>query len=452
MSHFNDFVNYIYKLSQVDHVNEALERRVTDCLIDYTSAIIGGSRLWKERISHLLQEDSESGIYHLAGFENSVSLETAMLANGLMSHVAELDDGIIEGIIHPGAPVFSALLSVFQRDTIDWQIFVKAVTVGYEVACRIAEAIQPGHKLLGYHASATCGTLGVAAALAVAARLDRTLLKEALTIAMASSHGTLKVLEDGSELKPYNIASAVINGFVSFQMAKAGFKGADNPFEGESGFFAQMAKEINYSKLTAKNCDLCIFNVYFKPYASCRYTHPTLEAAMCLRAKLNHPDELIDLIKITTYSIAIRHHDHTEVPNVSSAKMCIPFAAAVGLLKGSGGIDAFCDETVQDARIKSLTKKVRVLEDKKYSAQFPKRSIATMTISTKDGHEYTATVDMPKGEPGNPMTYGDLLLKLKKSCDFANFEFEAVKEYVETIPSMGISDFFGHINKFISSK
>lgn len=450
MNRFDEFVRYIHELSQADTINRKLENQVFDCLVDYTSAIIGGSRLWHERVSGILEDALDEGDYSVVGFEDKASLETALLANGLLSHVAELDDGVIDGIIHPGAPVLTAILSVYQKSCVEWPLFVKAVAVGYEVSCRIAEAIQPGHKLLGYHASATCGTLGVTMALAVLSRFDRDRMKEALAIAMASSHGTLKVLEDGSELKPYNVASAVINGFLAFRMAKAGFKGADDPFEGEAGFFAQMAKEVDFGKLMGNNDDLCIFKAYFKPYASCRYTHPSIEAARRIREDYKVLPDEIEEISVATYSIAIRHHDHTEVPNVSSAKMCIPFAAAVGIIKGSGGIDAFSEETVRDERIKELTKKVKVVEDAGYSLLFPSKSTATMTVRTKDGREPSYTVDMPKGEPGNPMDHDDLLSKLQQSCRFAGFDFKAVHGYMDQIRNNEIEDYFGNLNKYHS--
>lgn len=450
MNYYDKFIDYIYNLSQTDIDNCKLDNQVYNCLIDYTSAVIGGTRLWQNKIYNLLNNSIENGTYNIIGFRYTSSLETALLSNGLLSHVAELDDGVIDGILHPGATVFTSIFSVFQKRKIEWKLFVKAVVIGYEVACRIAEAMQPSHKLLGYHASATCGTLGVAMALATLSNFNKRQMKETLTIALASSHGTLKVLENDSELKPYNVASAIINGFVAFQMAKAGFKGANNPFEGEAGFFSQMAQDVNYNKLIDNTQKLCIYKAYFKPYASCRYTHPSLEAAMKIRELYNLRADQIENIQISTYSIAIRHHDHTEVPNVSSAKMCIPFAVAVGLLIGSGGIDAFTDDTVQNYQIKNLIKKISVTDDLKYSSLFPKQSIATILVKTKDGHTYSHTIDLPKGESGNPMILTDLFSKLKKSCEFSNFNFEGICNYIKSIRLNIIEDYFGNLNKYYS--
>ena len=235
-------------------------------------------------------------------------------------------------------------------------------------------------------------------------------------------------------------------------MANAGFEGAKKPFEGEAGFFAQMGKEVDYSKLIVKKDALCINRAYFKPYASCRYTHPAIEAGMKLRELYGFQADDIKSVEVATYSIAIRHHDHTEVPNVSSAKMCIPFGAVVGLLKGSGGIDAFSEDSLADSRIKNLTRKVRVVENSEYSRQFPKKSIATMVVITEDGKQYSHTIDCPKGEPKNPMTQSDLFTKLEGSCCYAGFNYLKIKGYIQGIRHNKVINYFGNLNKAILEK
>ena len=49
----------------------------------------------------------------------------------------------------------------------------------------------------------------------------------------------LKVLDDGSELKPYNVAKTSLLALTALQMAKAGFKGHPDPLSGR-GFLKMM--------------------------------------------------------------------------------------------------------------------------------------------------------------------------------------------------------------------
>ena len=49
----------------------------------------------------------------------------------------------------------------------------------------------------------------------------------------------LKVLDDGSELKPYNVAKTALLALSAIRLAKAGFKGHPDPLGGR-GFLKMM--------------------------------------------------------------------------------------------------------------------------------------------------------------------------------------------------------------------
>ena len=53
--------------------------------------------------------------------------------------------------------------------------------------------------------------------------------KNAFATACVSATGMLKVLDDGSELKPYNVAKTALLGLISTQMGSAGFVGDPDP-------------------------------------------------------------------------------------------------------------------------------------------------------------------------------------------------------------------------------
>ena len=143
---------------------------------------------------------------------------------------------------------------------------------------------------------------------------------------------------------------------------------------------------------------------YTKPYASCRYTHPSVEAAIHLRDKVK-PEE-VEAIEISTYDLAVSGHDHTEIPGSYSAKMSIPYATAAGLLYGKAGLQEFTEEAVRGDRILNLTGKIKVTADDSLSEVFPAIQAAIVKIHTPEG-EFTERVDFPKGEPENPLSDGE---------------------------------------------
>jgi 2-methylcitrate dehydratase PrpD len=61
----------------------------------------------------------------------------AALANGVASHLLELDDVHKGSTLHPGAPIISAALAVSEREHCDGKSFLLAVALGYEAALRI---------------------------------------------------------------------------------------------------------------------------------------------------------------------------------------------------------------------------------------------------------------------------------------------------------------------------
>ena len=281
---------------------------------------------------------------------------------------------------------------------------LKAAVIGYEVSYTIAVSIQPKHKALGYHATGTCGMLGATLAAAYMLGFSEEERFQAFATACVAASGMLKVLDDGSELKPYNVAKTALLSLTSLQLAKSGFKGHDDPLGGYRGFLKMMSGDENTPiKPTLLNGTYAIMKSYTKPYASCRYTHPPVEAAIHLRNQHGIKPEDVQSIEVETYDLAVSGHDHTEVKGAYSAKMSTPYSVAVALAYGKAGLQEFGEEVLESDAIKALTKKVHVVADKALSEIFPDKQSAVLTIKTTKGN-YSERVDFPKGEPENPMT------------------------------------------------
>ena len=57
----------------------------------------------------------------------------------------EFDDVHKCSTLHPAAPIIPAALAVAEREHADGRAFLLAVTLGYEAALRIGEAVNPSH-------------------------------------------------------------------------------------------------------------------------------------------------------------------------------------------------------------------------------------------------------------------------------------------------------------------
>lgn len=392
------------------------------CLLDYLGATFAGARMLKEKGNKLLQSlnDSQNSA-SVIGFNRKAGVLNAALINGLSSHAAELDDGVRFGMVHPGAPIFSALLPVAENEKVRSSNLLAGIVAGYEAAVRIARAVQPEHYNRGYHPTSTCGAIGAAMGIAAMLEFSKTDLKDVLSAVTVAASGMLKVIEDGAELKPFNVGRAAYSGALAAFTARAGFNGLDDVFSGPIGFLSMMTETGDVSCITKENDDSYeIEKVYFKPYASCRHTHPAIEGALTIKKNEDLSPEEIERINVKTYKGIIGKHDHSDVRGVSSAKMSLPYSVAVVLVTGKAGMSEFSTGNIADPEIIGLMKKVEVQADEEITSLVPQKRAAIVEIRTHDGSLYTERVDLPKGEPENPLSDDEINGKFRTLSAYGN--------------------------------
>lgn len=395
-------------------------------LLDYLGVLAGGRKYLKEKHPELV--------------ENAPS---EAFLNGFAAHVLELDDGHRHGMIHLGASIVTAVLDASKKENLKSDDVLRGIVMGYEVAVRCARALQPGHKIRGYHVSGTCGTIGSAMGVAFACGYNKEQLKSTLACAVSSAAGVLEIQEQASELKPYNVGRAAMAGMVAAQVGKLALPGPDDILGGKRGFLAALTDTPKLEFLTDFNDkEYCIEGIYQKVHAACRHCHPAIDATIDMRNDLNLKPEQIDHIEVRTYKLAVGSHDHTDIMGISSAKLSTPYSVALAIVKGSAGYADYNEANLDDYNIKLITHKVRVIEDENLTAQSPAVRGAKVTIYLKNGNVYEALCLYPKGEPEHPLTQEELEDKFRGLAMYGGM---TKAESDEVINEIGKYDF--SINK-----
>lgn len=442
----NQTIAFLEDMSDVaqKEIPSSVIERARESLLDYLAVTCAGAEFQREKLEKYFEfGEPEEGMFKAIGAGRSLALKEAVFLNGLNGHALDFDDGTNSGIIHLGSPIFSLLLPLAQRygNTVDEVL--KAAIIGYETSYTMAVTIQPRNKELGYHATGTCGVLGATMAASYMLGFSDTERFQAFAAACVSATGMLKALDDGSELKPYNVAKTALLSLTSLQIAKSGFRGSPDPLGGNRGYFKMMTgRELVELRPALLNGTYAIMKSYTKPYASCRYTHPAVEGAILLREKHGIRESDVEHIDVKTYDLAVPGHDHTDIQGAYSAKMSIPFAVAVGLIYGKAGLQEFSEEKVKMPSVIQLTGKVRVVADDYLSKGFPEIQAAIVTIHTHNGM-FTERVDFPKGEPENPLSdrefrerYDGLMAYAKVDKMTSDSLFDAVYENGTAIDKM----------------
>lgn len=442
----DQFIDLVCHIRYEDITDAALEK-LKVCLADTIGVTLAGAsdlRVKENRLLNLLDDGSQ--LISPIGVWQKTSLANAILINGLSAHFLELDDGVRYGVIHPSAPLFSALIPVAAVKGISWERFVLGSICGYETSIRLASAMQPSHYSRGYHPTATCCTLGVAVGIAVMLGYTQEEVKSAFSAASISAAGSLKVLEDVSELKPYNCAKASLLGYYSAMMAKAGFVGPNDPLDGETGFLNMMADTFDKGRLLDWDGKYAVEKVYLKPYASCRHTHPEIEAAYNIRQQDGFDIEKVCYIKVTTYKGVIGKHDFNTIYGESSARMSIPYSLAVALCTGKAGIEEFTERYIQDPLVQKLTGMAVIESDESLSKLVPDKRVAIVIVKLEDGKEFESRVEYPKGEPENPLMEDELYAKFSSMTDHANIDGRQSEKLFQMVMKDNNLDFIKLLN------
>lgn len=415
----DQFIDKIYSIKYEDITPNAIQM-VKTCLIDTIGVTIAGANDLKIKEEVLLSLLGGDNLVYPIGYEKRTSLLNAIFINGLNSHFLELDDGVRYGVIHPSAPLYSALIPVAVVNNIGWKQFLLGAICGYETSIRLASAIQPYHYNAGFHPTATCCTLGVAVGVAIMLGYSRDEVKHAFSTASIAAYGTLKVLEDISELKPYNCAKAALNGYISAVMSKAGFVGPNDALSGDTGFLNMMSSQYNEEILIGERDYFYVEKIYLKPYASCRHTHPEIEAAFKIRLEKGFDIKKVTKIEVLTYKGVIGKHDGNEIYGESSARMSIPYSIAVALQTGKASIEEFESPYIDDPFILKINKMVVIKGDDELSRMVPNKRVAILNVTQNDGKTFSYRVEYPKGEPENPLTKEELYTKFSAMCIHGN--------------------------------
>ena len=326
----------------------------------------------------------------------------AALANGIIAHAQELDD--FGGCDHSGAVVIPAILAIAEAEEIvDGRRILEAMILGYEFGVRAMDAFggyRPCNNL-GWHSTATCGSIGAAVAAAKMLGLDHEKTRDAIGHAGNIAGGTWSFLADGAMAKRVNAGKAAENGLISAYLASNGMTGPRYVFEADWGgiFNTWSHKDVFPEKLfEGLGTDFGLMRSGIKPHASCRGAHSATDSALILRQHISdHSDIAAVRIRCNQYNIRTLG-DRTPETRLA-AQMSMPYAIAATFVYGHSGLEVFEEPAFSDPILRDFLKRVDIQEDKTMIGETP----PVVELELTSGEMFSEQTLIALGDPENPV-------------------------------------------------
>ena len=274
------------------------------CVADGIAVILAGSTTRASEILRAqVREDAsraESTILGRDSFQTRAA--SAALVNATSGHAHDYDDTqlstaadrIFGLLTHPTIPPLTASLAVGERLGVSGRAMLEAFLVGFEVECKIADAIYPTHYKQGFHTSGTIGAFGAMAATAKLLKLDRTALAHAVGITASMSAGIR--VSFGTMTKPLHVGRAAFNGVTAAELAAKGFTAGADALDGQWGFFQVAGGGFDADRIvSALGNPWTIVNpgISIKPYPCGCLGHPTMDAMLTVMTEHDvKPDQI----------------------------------------------------------------------------------------------------------------------------------------------------------------
>jgi 2-methylcitrate dehydratase PrpD len=331
---------------------------------------------------------------------------SAAFVNAVASNLLDFDDTHLPTIIHPTAPVASAALALAEWRGLSGRQLLEAFVGGGETACRIGLGVSPNHYARGWHITSTCGVFGAAAACARLIGLDAGRTAHALGIAASLSAGIVENLPTSG--KNASVGNAARNGMLAALLAEAGQQAASTAIEGPLGWartcgdtpdIDAMIGDLGTRWEFARNT--------FKPYPAGIVMHAVIDACLDLRITHKFDPAGIASVTVTGDALLLARGDR-HVATAGDARVSIHHCAAVALLYGRAGVHEFSETIVFDPDVVALRGRVKAVRDDTMPV-----GAARVTITCRDGREFSTEVAEARGGPARPLSDADIEAKFR---------------------------------------
>jgi 2-methylcitrate dehydratase PrpD len=382
-------------------------------ILDTFAAIVSGTQLAPGRFAvAFARTHAGEKIATVAGSNVLCGAIDAAAANGTLAHSDETDDYAPTGT-HPGAAIVPAALATGEQFGIDGTRFVRAVTLGYDVANRMAGILggqnfnYRGHKSV----HTVTGTFGAAAAAASVAGLNAQQMRWVMDYAAQQASGIAVWQRDTEHIEKAFVFAGIParNGVTAALMVQAGATGVDDVLSGKDNYLEAYMPGASPAPLIDQLGERYeIARTTIKKWTVGGPAQAALDALDALLKRRPFEPDRVQRLIVTLGPRMGSVVDNREMPDI-----CVQHLLAVMLIDKTVSFAAAHDKPrMKDPAVLKQRAKVQLVFDAAIEPDIEARQ-AIVDITLTDGTRLTEHVKAVRGTPDNPMTRDEIVAKAR---------------------------------------
>ncbi len=412
---------------------------------DGIAVMLAGSRTDSaQKVYKYTMEKNCPGDSSIIGFDKKTAPSDAALINGTSGHADDFDDtqlstspDRIYGLLtHPTVPVLAASLAVAEMIDCSGLELVDAFIAGFEVECKLAEAIRPEHYRRGFHTTATIGIFGACASSSMLMQQDKEQLRHSLGIAASMSSGIR--VNFGTMTKPLHAGMAASNGVIACMLGKQGFTADKHALDGRWGFMNILGGGADTEKIQGKMGNpysILVPGATVKMYPCGSLAQPTMDALLMVVNENDLYPEDVKTIIVRAGPNILEPLRYKAPENMLQAKFSLQFGLATILLKRKAGLREYTDDWVKNPELRRTMAKVKTTLDDEISRMGVEIMRSNLEIELMNGEKIQRIVDTARGTPENPFSSRELDEKFIECAGFV-LNNEKTLEAIKTINNL----------------
>ncbi len=358
----------------------------------------------------------------VVGTRHRTTPDMAAFVNGAHMRYLDYNDTYLsKEPAHPSDNI-AATLAVAQAADRSGRDLILATVIAYEIQCRLCDAASlraygwdhvtygafsaglAAAKLWGLNVEQMIHTQGLAGVCNIATRQTRT--------------GQI------SMWKACAFSNACRNAVFAANLARQGFTGPHEIFEGPKGVFKQLTGGPFKVKLGSKSSGYMINRTYIKFWPAEYHAQSSIDAALRIRERYmkdGYTWKDIDRLRMESFEAAVSiigsEREKWRPTSRETADHSMGYMTIAAFVDGDVTRETFEPRRFTNRKYLDILDRTTIVESPDLNKGYPKGIPNRLKLRMKDGRVYEKTVKYPRGHAGNPMSDAEVEEKFHRLAE-----------------------------------